>query len=282
MRQPAKIGIRWTIGDVRDRGYETLRLSIWGAWRLFGPDAAYAVCVNSVPLAEARERTGDVPDDIAWYDVTEQVPEYLRLHLDRDMAEGVGWKLVPSRLFPERYEISLDNDCILWGTPSTLTHWLSGDYPRSCVMAEDVRTCFGRFEPFCGAEPRNAGIRGLPPGFDLDDALREILLRIEQTQAPPCVLTSELDEQGLQTAALSLAGPLLAVSIEHVTVCSPFYPHVPHLGSCGAHFVGLNARHIPWDYYDRPADECMTEFWNHHRPELYRRIGISMPAEASL
>lgn len=40
-----------------------------------------------------------------------------------------------------------------------------------------------------------------------------------------------------------------------------------------AHFVGLNARHIAWDCYGRPAGAWMTEHWLHHRTELYRRCG---------
>ena len=45
------------------------------------------------------------------------------------------------------------------------------------------------------------------------------------------------------------------------------------LGRCGAHFVGLNARHIAWNYYDRPADEWMTEHWLRNRAALYARTG---------
>lgn len=34
-----QFGLRWTIGDVCDYGFETLRLSVWGAWKLFWPEA---------------------------------------------------------------------------------------------------------------------------------------------------------------------------------------------------------------------------------------------------
>ncbi|HEX2868210.1 MAG TPA: hypothetical protein VHO03_14285 [Ignavibacteriales bacterium] len=39
-------------------------------------------------------------------------------------------------------------------------------------------------------EPRNSGIRGLPPGFNLEMSLRRIL------EKNPVKMTSELDEQG--------------------------------------------------------------------------------------
>jgi hypothetical protein len=48
---------------------------------------------------------------------------------------------------------------------------------------------------------------------------------------------------------------------------------------CGAHFVGLNLKHIAWDYYDRPADTWMDEHWARHAPFLYRAVGLA-PAYA--
>jgi hypothetical protein len=260
-------GIRWTIGDVDLRGFEALRLSLWGAWRAFGPEAAYRVCVNTLPVEEARARTGPVPDAVLWQPAGE-VPGFLQAHLDRRMAEGVAWKFAPLRLFPNRYEISLDNDCILWEVPATIRAWLGCGRPNACLMAKDVRMGLGQFGDLCGPEPVNSGIRGLPPDFDLASALRTVLER------HPVLLASELDEQGLQAAALSARGPLSLVTVDEVTICSPFWPHRPDLGRHGAHFVGLNARDLPWRYYDRPAVECIAEHWERHRPELERRVGL--------
>ena len=263
----ARLGIRWTVGDVSDRGFEALRLSVWGAHRAFGPNTAYAVCVNTISVSDAQRKTGDLPPGVVWYDATNHVPHFLRAHFDAGMAEGVGWKLAPMHFFPDRFELSLDNDCILWQVPPAISAWLEAEDNETCVAAEDVIACFGQFADLCGPEPRNGGIRGLPPGFDLEAVMRELLaLR-------PTTLTSELDEQGLQTAALSRKRPTRVVTLEDVTICSPFYPHREHLGKCGAHFVGLNTRHIPWDYYDRPADEWEAAFWERHRPELYRLTG---------
>jgi hypothetical protein len=268
-----KIGVRWTIGDVSDRGFEALRLSMWGAWRLFGPRAAYAVCVNTISVEQAKGRTGDVPEGIVWHDVTGDVPAFLKGRLDEQMAEGVGWKLAPVRMFPDRYEVSLDNDCILWDVPGAMRQWLCDAEPKRCLIAEDVRACFGQFSELCGSGARNSGIRGLPPGFDLEAALCDVLEEVEGTRQRAIRLTSELDEQGLQTAALSRWVMPRVVGLEDVTVCSPFHPHLPNLGRCGAHFVGLNARHINWDYYDHPADWWMTQHWQRHRQTLYERTG---------
>lgn len=267
------IGLRWTIGDVNPRGFEALRLSIWGAWRLFGTDASYAVCVNSVSVDEARTRTGEVPAAVAWGDASDDLPRFLRACLDGGMAEGAAWKFAPLRVFPERFELALDNDCILWRLPEAIESWLArGD--GACLLAEDVRTMFGAFAEFCAPAPRNCGLRGLPPGFDLGAALEEVLRR------KPKRLTTELDEQGLQVAAMSRPGMPRAVPLHDLSVCSPFHPHLPDLGRCGAHFVGLNTKHICWDYYDRPADAWMAEHWARHAPFLYHAVGLAAPAYA--
>ena len=164
------VGIRWTVGDVSDNGWEALRLSILGARRVFGPSAAYAVCVNSVPLDVARGRVGEAAGCVEWLAVTrEHVPAHIRACFDGGMAEGVAWKLAPLRLFPERWEISLDNDLILWDLPDGLRRWLETADPRQCLLdskgvasmpacrrpgqtrgTSDIPTSTVRWRPSCG------------------------------------------------------------------------------------------------------------------------------------
>jgi hypothetical protein len=277
--KPSPPGLRWTIGDVSDRGFEALRLSIWGAWHVFGPHAMYVICVNSVDVREARERTGLVPSAVRWREVTlDDAPPFLRTLLARGMAQGTGWKFAPLRVFEERCELALDNDAILWSLPPSIERWLvDGASQGECLLAEDVRPCHGQFDELVPqGRSLNSGIRGLPPGFDFGAALRTIVALREQELNAPLIFASELDEQGLQAVALSRGARLHAVTVDEVTICSPFHPHIPHLGRCGAHFVGLNGRHIAWNYYDRPADEWMTEHWQRHRAELYARTGAPL------
>ncbi|WP_448188025.1 hypothetical protein [Azospirillum sp. sgz301742] len=265
-----QIGVRWTIGDVSPQGFEALRLSVWGAWRLFGAEAAYTVVVNSLPVGEAQARTGSLPAEVEWRPAG-PLPDRLRRHLDDGMAEGVAWKFAPLRCFPDRYELSLDNDCILWGLPDAVRAWLDEDTPR-CLIAGDVELALGAFAGLTRPEPRNTGIRGLPPGFDLDAALAAVLER------HPVPLASELDEQGLQVVALDLGRPAHVVSTREVSICSPLWPKRPELGRVGAHFVGLNSRNLPWTYYGRPATEWVAENWRRHRPDLHRCVGLEIPA----
>ena len=263
------IGVRWTIGDVSPRGFEALGLSIWGAWRLFGPAARYTVVVNTLTVEEARARTGAVPAAVEWRPAG-GLPDQLRRSLGPGMAEGVAWKFAPPRCFPDMFEIALDNDCILWDLPEAMRAWLAEAEPR-CLIAADVELAHGAFTDLTRPEPRNAGIRGLPPGYDLVAALAAVLER------HPVLLNSELDEQGLQVVALDLGRPAHVVSTRDVSICSPLWPKFPELGRAGAHFVGLNSRNLPWSYYDRPATEWVVENWCRHVPELRRRVGLDSP-----
>jgi hypothetical protein len=268
----ADLGIRWTIGAVNARGFDALRLSIAGAFHIFGQRSRYAVCVNSVPLEDARTLVGELPVRVEWVQADGLVPGWLRLRFDQAMGEGTAWKFAPIRLFAELPELALDNDCILWRAPEALTAWLND--AGSFLLAEDVRRCVGAaFDELCTYAARNSGIRGIPAGFDLETALRSVLAR------PTVRFSSELDEQGLQIATLERAGRLHLVSTSDVTICSPFWPHQPELGSCGAHFVGLNAHALPFRYYGRPATDWIGEHWARHLPALEAHVGLDVRRE---
>ncbi len=265
--------VRWTIGAVRDRGFEMLRLSIECATQIFGPGTRYVVCVNSLSTDEAQKRTGPLSAEVEWRAVTRtDVPDVLQSYFDDSLIEGMGWKLVPLRVYPECYELALDNDCILWRLPEGMKLWLQS--ADGCLFAEDVQRSLGSFDAICPPGAFNAGIRGLPPGRDLRLTLRRALLDAQAANDRPMELFPEIEEQGLQTAAICYYHPLFLVKTIEVSICSPFWPGSPELGTCGAHFVGMNAAHIPWNYYDRPADLWLKEHWQRTRPALYEKAGL--------
>ena len=273
-----RLCVRWTIGNLRPRGFEMLRLSIACAARLFGPRARYVVCVNSLSADDAQLRTGPLPIDIEWRHITlGELPLLLRAHLDVALCEGTGWKFAPLRIDEGRYELALDNDCILWKLPDAIGRWLASE--RGGVLAQDVSRCLGSFDAVCPPGAYNSGIRGLAPGFDWEGALHAALEEAHRKSDERLQLLSELDEQGLQSAAMFRCDPLGLVSTREVSICSPFWPRSPEFGTCGAHFVGMNARHTNWNYYDRPADAWLDEHWARCRPRLYAIAGLPLPDE---
>ena len=273
-----RVCVRWTVGNVRPRGFEMLRLSIACAAQLFGAQARYVVCVNSLTAEDAKRRTGAVPIDVEWRHITlAEMPPLLRAHLDVGLCEGTGWKLAPLRIDEERYELALDNDCILWALPDGIRRWLRSE--RGGVLAHDVTRCLGSFDAVCPPGAYNSGIRGLAPGCDWDGALHAALNEAHAKSGKRLQLFTELDEQGLQSAAMFRCDPLWLVNTREVSICSPFWPRSPEFGTCGAHFVGMNSRHTAWNYYDRPADLWLDEHWARSRPLLYAIAVLPSPKQ---
>jgi len=270
---PRPLTIRWTIGDVSDYGFEALALAMRGAVRLFGSDAQYVVCVNTLTVAAVRQRLGFVPPNVQFRQSREeQIPPFIRRRFRNDAIRGYAWKFAPLRIAPDDYELSLDNDVILWRIPTAIEQWL--DSGKGCVIAEDVIVAFGGFDAECGPEPRNIGIRGLPPGFDMAGPLERILAE------HPAPLTVAIDEQGLQVAVLSREPLTRVVPLHEVTICSPIEPHLQHLGSHGAHFVGLNVKEVQWSWDDVPGAKYFQWHWESHLPTMQRLIGSEEAAAA--
>jgi hypothetical protein len=237
------LAVRWTIGDVSFPGFELLAFSIAGARKVFGSDATYVVCVNTISVGCARLRVGPIAKYVDWHDSTGEIPHWLEPYLDPNLAEGVAWKFAPPRLFPDRHVLSLDNDVVLWRMPPNVRDWL--DDTDTLLIAEDVLACHGKFAHLCPKEPRNSGIVGLPPHYDRAFQLRALLGEASVR------LSSETDEQGLQVAMVT-SSKHRVVSLREVAICGYFRPHLLELGSCGAHFVGVNVKHHPvahgfWD-----------------------------------
>jgi hypothetical protein len=249
-----RLAVRWTIGDVSSRGFELLTLSIAGARKVFGSDATCVVCVNTIGVDCAQARIGPIAREVEWHDSTCEIPQWLGPYLDPNLAEGVAWKFAPPRLFPDLHVLSLDNDVILWRMPATIRDWLQE--ADSLLIAEDVLACHGKFAHLCPREPRNSGIVGIPPHYDRGFHLRALLGEAGVR------LSSETDEQGLQVAMVTSTKHRV-VSVREVTICGYFPPHLPELGSCGAHFVGVNVKQHPEAH----------GFWDRMKAEVEQRVG---------
>jgi hypothetical protein len=223
-------------------------------------------------MRRARELTGPLchsPTDVEWRRTTaDDIPPFLRARLDAELAQGTGWKFAPLQFADAPLELALDNDCILWRMPAAVRAWLAHEAPS--VLAEDVSPCFGRFAADCGTAPRNSGLRGLAAGVPFAHMLEEVL------DQHPGALQSELDEQGLQVAAVTRHAPPLVVTTREVSICSPLAADQRELGTCGAHFVGVNSTWSPWKTDDgRPITEQVQAHWARMKDDVAARVCAS-------
>jgi hypothetical protein len=72
------------------------------------------------------------------------------------------------------------------------------------------------------------------------------------------VLAKQDDGQGLQVAMVS-ASPHHVVPLTKVSVSGYFRPHLLELGSCDAHFVGVNSHTLPWAWNGKSGEEYVRE-----------------------
>jgi hypothetical protein len=179
--------VRWTISDVGPFGLEALRLSIWGAFRAFGPRARYVVCVQGLAATRARALLGATPDGVDFYGVD---PSRLPRWLAREgVTARAAARFAPPSIDPDRAELALDRSCVLLQAPAAMLAWLRDPDPRACIVLEDD-----------DGAPSTA-LRGVGVGFDLEEALREA-----QRETPRELRGAEALER-LELHALSLLGP---------------------------------------------------------------------------
>lgn len=251
----ARIGLRWTIGEVNPFGFEALRLSVWGAHRAFGSTASYAICVNTMPVAAARALTGSLPAAVRFHPVTRaQTSPALERHLDGTLADGAGWAVTPPRMFPEAFEIAIDNELVAWAMPPSLRAWLDAADPGRCLLAAGA-----------DGEPCTA-LYGMPPGLDLDAALAAVLAE------GPGILPTRAAVHALLVTAASRGGPPAVVPLEEVSACSPFPPGTGELGTAGARFLRLNDRAAAFGPGGDAAERATRRLFLRHRDALYRKV----------
>lgn len=250
------LALRWTVADGSLEEFEALRLSVWGAFRAFGPDAKYVVSVDGIPVATAKLRAGHMPRQCEFVALSSDLRPML------PSGSGEEWRVVSDRLFPDHYEVSLETDCILWSVPEALRDWMR-DAGGRCLVAQDA----GPGGRSADSRPLNGHLRGLPPGFDFKRAFETSLRKGQR-------LTSRADEDALHVDALTSHAPPVVVGLDDVSVCSPFPPHSQSFGRCGAHFCGLDARGLGSDLDEPRVEEAVKEHFHGVRRDLYERVGI--------
>lgn len=220
---------RWTIGNVKPRGYDCLIRSIESFLKLYS--AEVVICHNC--------DVDRLPSEVLSYRLIDQ-----RKLIGTSNPQGVAWKLYPSRLAPDQHEIVIDNDIIFEQSISEIDLFLKDD--ATLLLGETSRT-YGRFEKHVPpGHMINSGIYGMPPHFNLQ---KFIDFYGDEWQANALGEHKEnftFDEQGLVAMALLSHPRHFIIPATSVTNCEL------HLkDGFGYHFVGLNRRdfHIPYNLY---------------------------------
>lgn len=216
--------VRWTVGNTNALGMRCLKRAI-RAWRhLYGQRFDMMVCHNNMTpgqMAELRKLDVELVNQHAFAN---------RLPLRPPAGRNPCWKLYPPRLRPGSHEIVIDNDVLLHRPLPAVEELLSNN---QLFVTEAVLRSYGQFDPVVpNGLNVNTGMYGLPPGFDLEGKVTEVLKRgiIQQWKG-------HLDEQGL----LALVFATERAKIVRLADISVLHPSVPYaMGKCGVHFVGLN------------------------------------------
>lgn len=225
---------RWTVGPIKEEGIKCLFQSVKSVRRLY-PEAELLICHNQI----SEQRISQLSD------LKIELVDQSKIHseLIQEIPEGYrfDWKLVPTRLRPNKHEIFIDNDIVILKRVPEIDLFLNRD--DLVLICQGLNGCHGIFESKVGKGLRvNAGMFGLHPNFDFGSKLKNIMNG--QT------LDGHFDEQGLIAATLSKE--------KHVMLSQTTIPILERdfdIDSfmlnetvCGFHFVGVNYcdDHTPW------------------------------------
>jgi hypothetical protein len=176
------------------------------------------------------------------------------------------WKYCPPRLAPDRHEVIIDNDLLIYKRINKIDEFLTGD---RVMMCQDSFKAQGKFTLLFGLRERfNAGLIGLPPHYDIASLmLREWIINGRHDPM------GDLDEQGLITYILKNSNPLV-IPLSELAIIHPWgfcrnadYDPVRNINIPnpiqlsysdfkGAHFVRLN-HDFHYSYYKFLGDRLL-------------------------
>lgn len=222
--------VRWTIGNVREVGFEILRESISRFKRLYS-DFDYLICYNEIENKK-------LPD---------QVNSFLQDHdccsIPVKPNSINAWKLFPPRLRIDSHELFIDNDLIIYKKVPQINEFLKNTHRPLCYGTYDNRPFpYGIFSNNFDKSKKfklNSGIFGLPPNYDFES---EIIKNIKELNLKEWGI---LDEQGLVATCLLNKNPII-IQISEISNCWKEY----NFGQYGFHFCGHNTEDLPiWKFY---------------------------------
>jgi hypothetical protein len=247
--------LRWTFGPCRPEGYEILELAINLAQRRFQDRFDWLICYNGLNadelknLQEISERTKVPLYEQKWSDCAIPVQMGTARDGGKFRITGSLWKLCPARVRLESHEIIVDNDLIIFDSFPELEKFLSSS--DISLMNTDLRRWLGRYEKTIRRDVcPNAGIIGLPPGFDFAKQVFYTWKKYDGSQ-----FFQNNDEQGL--VSQTLIDNTTCIFVPRMTIptlhSEKIESEVIQGTESGLHYVTANRiKHQRWN--ERQAD----------------------------
>jgi hypothetical protein len=151
-----------------------------------------------------------------------------------------GWKLVPPRIDISSRELFLDNDFLIKDQINQVEQFFNDD---SILVLQGKGRYYGRFDSQIASQYEvNAGLFGIPIGYDFNTELHKTLSRVNPG-------SHYYDEQGLTVATITRHDKVISIPDGVVSIRSHLQDYEP--GKKGYHFCGVNAAgtHVSWDQY---------------------------------
>lgn len=228
--------IRWTIGHAKPSGFKVLQTSVQLINKLYKNQFDYFVLYNGPnPLDYVKTLEADVLDASKYSGLLPIPPCSSK------------WKLYPPRLNSDVHEIVMDNDVVIYNKLPHIDKFLnSQDF-----LVADGLTRRGLGRTFAKQVPvgkrLNSGIYGIPPNFDLQEALTKKITDLKLKG-----WTGWFDDQGI-LAAIMLNKKYIQIRPKDISIIPTkrlIGRSAKYLkGKYGMHFCGINRGHT--EYYDR-------------------------------
>lgn len=159
---------RWTIGNCEELGFEILEESVRKFSEIY-PEFDKIICHNSLSTNQLKKikKINAIKYQQGKKDCVVPIGKQ---EFTGDNW-GCGWKLCPSRLNLDKYELWIDNDVVIHKKIPLIDQWLNFNF---AIIAEGVNRLYSVFdEEINTKEKMCAGFFGLPPQLDMKTLIIE-------------------------------------------------------------------------------------------------------------
>lgn len=185
-----KVIIRWTIGTVSRQGAKCLKHSVKSFVDCYGQNFDFYICYNSI-----EKPVLNLGIDLKY------------IYQEKPILQGSGsiWKYSPARININKNELFIDNDIVFIKKNIHIYNFFTSN---KFLICKDNIKYYGKYDMlFNNDEKFNAGIIGVPSGFDLE----KNIIKFWNDNGAFANITSA-DEQGLIASIIKKKTNLIVLS----------------------------------------------------------------------